>query len=55
MTSFKSVPPIVLASQSPRRRDLLASLGIPFVQMPSEVDEARLPGEPSADYATRGI
>ena len=37
--------PIVLASASPRRRDLLALLGMPFVVWPAQVDEIRRPGE----------
>lgn len=34
-----STPRLVLASASPRRRELLASLGLPFDVVPSEVDE----------------
>lgn len=34
-----SLPRIVLASASPRRRDLLATLGLTFEVIPSEVDE----------------
>lgn len=36
---------IVLASASPRRRELLASLGLTFTVEPADVDEAVLPGE----------
>jgi len=32
-------PPIVLASASPRRRELLAALDVPFVVRPANVDE----------------
>ena len=50
---IEDVPPIVLASQSPRRRALLEDLGIPFIQMPSNVDESRLDGELPRDFARR--
>ncbi|HEX9050455.1 MAG TPA: Maf family protein [Anaeromyxobacter sp.] len=45
--------PLVLASQSPRRRELLEQLGIPFVVRPAHADEAVLPGEPARDYVLR--
>lgn len=32
-------PPIVLASASPRRRELLAALDVPFIVQPTNVDE----------------
>jgi septum formation protein len=38
--------PIVLASTSPFRRELLARLGLPFVVDSPEVDESRRPDEP---------
>jgi septum formation protein len=44
---------IVLASQSPRRAELLAQLGVPFEQRPTMIDEARLAGEPPAVYVER--
>ncbi|MBI5017060.1 MAG: septum formation protein Maf [Deltaproteobacteria bacterium] len=34
------MPRLILASQSPRRRDLLEALGIPFDVVPSHADEA---------------
>ena len=37
--------PIVLASQSPRRRELLSLYGIPFVVDPSQADEEHVEGE----------
>jgi septum formation protein len=37
--------PLVLASASPRRREILAQLGAAFRIEPSGIDEARLPGE----------
>ncbi len=36
---------VVLASQSPRRRDLLTLIGIPHEVRPADVDETVLPGE----------
>jgi septum formation protein len=37
---------LVLASASPRRRDLLRSLGADFRVVPSEIDETLAPGSP---------
>lgn len=37
--------PLILASTSPYRRELLARLGLPFTQEASGVEEAPLPGE----------
>jgi septum formation protein len=45
--------PLVLASQSPRRRELLEQLGIPLVVRPAHVDERVLAGEPARDYVLR--
>jgi nucleoside triphosphate pyrophosphatase len=44
---------IVLASGSPRRRQLLEMLRIPFRVIPPDVDEHVLPGEKPHDYVTR--
>ena len=41
-----SLPRIVLASASPRRRELLAALGLPFEVRPSEVDEDTTEADP---------
>ncbi|MBP6709505.1 MAG: septum formation protein Maf [Candidatus Accumulibacter sp.] len=40
-----TMPPLILASTSPFRRDLLARLGLPFATASPAVDEALLPGE----------
>jgi septum formation protein len=45
--------PIILASTSPRRQDLLRQIGIIFRTMPSDVDEGILPGESPEKYAVR--
>ena len=45
--------PLVLASQSPRRRELLATAGIPFTIRERQVEEIRAPGEPPDAYARR--
>lgn len=45
--------PVVLASASPRRRELLARAGVRFQVMPSCVDEQRLPGEAPQALALR--
>ncbi len=50
---MSSSPDIVLASASPRRRELLAQLGIRFAVIPSRAVEAVLPGESPADHVTR--
>lgn len=44
---------IVLASASPRRRELLASAGILFVVRPTGADETERKGEASKAYALR--
>ena len=44
---------IVLASGSPRRREILATLGIAFEVVPADIDETVLPGEAALDYVLR--
>ncbi|MGQ0793197.1 MAG: Maf family protein [Deltaproteobacteria bacterium] len=44
---------IVLASASPRRRELLANLGIEFDVIPSQIDEIPIKGESPRDFAMR--
>jgi len=44
---------LVLASGSPRRRQLLSLLGVPFVVKASEVNERPLPGEPPSEMVLR--
>lgn len=40
--------PLILASESPRRKRLLEQLGLPFHAVPSDVEENELKGSPSA-------
>jgi len=44
---------LILASGSPRRRELLAHLGVPFEVAPADVDEAWRSGEPAEDLVRR--
>ena len=44
---------LYLASQSPRRHELLARLGLPFDVLDLEIPEQRQPGEPPEDYVRR--
>ena len=43
----------MLASGSPRRRELLAGLGLTFELRPADIDETVRPGEPGATYVER--
>lgn len=43
----------ILASASPRRRELLAGLGFLFTVAPAAIDERPRPGEAIADYVAR--
>ena len=44
---------LVLASQSPRRAELLRAAGYSFEIFPTEVDESAVPGEEPREYALR--
>ena len=44
---------IVLASGSPRRRELLGGLGLSFDVRPADIDESALPNEPAEAYVAR--
>lgn len=44
---------VVLASASPRRSDLLSTLGVPFVVLPADIDESELDGEDPVAYVHR--
>lgn len=45
--------PLVLASASPRRRELLARLGLEVIPAPVDIDESPLPGEPQLTVPLR--
>lgn len=45
--------PLVLASGSPRRRELLSGAGVRFAVRPADIDETPLPGEAPANYVRR--
>jgi septum formation protein len=44
---------LYLASQSPRRRELLEQIGLRFGTVQLDVPEVRAPGEPPEDYVSR--
>ena len=44
---------LYLASGSPRRRELLGQIGVPFSTLPTVIDETPLPSEPAVDYVRR--
>ncbi len=44
---------LVLASASPRRRELLERLGVRYACDPADIDETPLAGEAAADYVQR--
>ena len=45
--------PLILASNSPRRKDLLKQIGVDFSIDPADVDERVLPNESPEGYAVR--
>ncbi|MFN2415771.1 MAG: nucleoside triphosphate pyrophosphatase [Pyrinomonadaceae bacterium] len=45
--------PLVLASSSPRRSEILTAVGWPFEAHPAGVDETRLAGEPAEEFVRR--
>jgi len=46
-------PRVILASASPRRRELMTLIGIPHEVRPADIDESYLPGEVPRDHALR--
>lgn len=44
---------LILASASPRRRELLSQLGMPFMVLPADIDERYHAGEAPRDYVLR--
>jgi len=45
--------PLYLASGSPRRRELLGQIGVPFTVVSAPIDETPLPGESAQSYVER--
>jgi MAF protein len=48
-----NVPPIVLASNSPRRKEILGWTGLSFSTHPADIDETPISGEPAEEYVMR--
>jgi len=46
-------PIVILASASPRRRELLSLIGVPHEVRPSNIDESQLDGERPREHAER--
>jgi septum formation protein len=46
-------PRVILASQSPRRRELLTLIGVTHEVRPADIDETLLPGETPREHAER--
>jgi septum formation protein len=46
-------PKIILASASPRRAEILRTVGWPFETLPVDIDETRQPAENAVDYVRR--
>lgn len=53
VTHATASPVLCLASMSPRRRELLAQIGVPHTVAAAHVDESLLPAEQPADYVAR--
>ena len=47
------LPKLILASTSPRRAEILRTVGWPFESCPVDIDEGRRPGEKAATYVQR--
>lgn len=44
---------LILASQSPRRAELLSQIGVPFTTLSADIDESILPSETPENYVQR--
>ncbi len=53
LVTVRGCPPVVLASSSPRRKELFAHFGVPFTVKVPDVDESLLPGEEPSDHVGR--
>lgn len=52
-TPLQPGQPLILASASPRRRELLQQLGLEFTVVVADIDETPLPGEVHTQYTLR--
>ena len=50
---YKTISPLVLASQSPRRRQLLSRMGIDFSLARADIEERQKPEEKAVDFVDR--
>jgi septum formation protein len=50
---MSGTPRVILASSSPRRRELLSLVGIAHEVLPADIDESYVPGESPARHAER--
>ena len=48
-----ALPPLILASGSPRRAEILNFVGWSFTKRVNDIDESIIPGESAADYVER--
>ena len=53
MNIYPNIGKLILASASPRRRELLGLLGIPFSVVSPEIEEIPFPDEPPREFAER--
>lgn len=53
MQTSRTAPLLILASASPRRRELLQQAGVAFTVVPSQITEEQLAGEAPEIYALR--
>src|SRR5687767_1794573 len=51
--SMINLPKLILASGSPRRAEILGSVGWEFTKDVADIDETELPGERPEDYVQR--
>lgn len=52
---LSTISPLILGSGSPRRREILARAGVPFVVVVGDASEDVLPGEAAGDYLARVV
>lgn len=48
-----TLPKLILASGSPRRAEILQSVGWEFTKIVPDIDESEIPGEPPEEYVQR--